>query len=82
MFDSLKSEDRTEVEESDSHQGIGAVSKKGYHSVLPPLHGDFPAYAQPVPVPRQYEISQYHAAAAVPAVYCVNGVPCADSKKV
>ena len=49
MFDSLKSEDRTEVEESDS-QGIGAVSKKGYHSVLPPLHGDFPApVAAPLP---------------------------------
>ena len=51
LFDSLKNEDRTEVEESDSHQGIGAVSKKGYHSLLPPLHGDFPApVAAPLPL--------------------------------
>ena len=41
-------------------------------------------YAQPVPVPvaPKYEIHQYHAAAAVPAVHYVEGVPCADSKKV
>ena len=50
LFDSLKNEDRTEVE--DSHQGIGAVSKKGYHSLLPPLHGDLPApVAAPLPAP-------------------------------
>jgi hypothetical protein len=43
-------------------------------------------YAQPVPVPvaPEYEIHQYHAPAvhAVPAVHYVNGIPCADSKKV
>jgi hypothetical protein len=39
-------------------------------------------YAQPVPVPvaPQYEIHQYHAAAAVPAVHFHDGIPCADKK--
>ena len=47
----MKSEDRTEVEESGS-QGIGAVSKKGYYVILPPLHGDFPApVSAPLPAP-------------------------------
>jgi hypothetical protein len=39
-------------------------------------------YAQPVPVPvaPQYEIHQYHAAAAVPAVHFHSGIPCTDKK--
>ncbi|XP_046636170.1 larval/pupal cuticle protein H1C-like [Daphnia pulicaria] len=37
-------------------------------------------YAQPVPVPvaPQYEIHQYHAAAAVPAVHFHDGIPCSS----
>ena len=74
MFDSLKSEDSTKVEKSDSHQGIGAVSKKGYHSLLPPLHGDFPA---PVSAPQPAPV-----AVATPAPPVIAVVPIVPVLKI